>query len=115
MNASRLLTLADLVRIGVCQPVQDRFAKLFGTYVEVTEELAERYADEFDFNSAARKLLGDAARAKYRRIVAPARAEYRRICDATYHKYKRTIAPVRAKYRRTIARKFARLYIGEIT
>lgn len=113
MNTSRPLTLADLVRIGACGSARECFAKLFGESVEGTEELAEKYAHEFDFDFAARGLLGSTARAEYERIHDVARAEYERNLNVAYEEFGRIRAAARAECERTCARTFARLYIQE--
>jgi hypothetical protein len=45
---SRILTLADLARVGACSQARERFAELFGGSVAVTVPLAEQHAGDFD-------------------------------------------------------------------
>ncbi|MBP8231753.1 MAG: hypothetical protein KAY22_05565 [Rhizorhabdus sp.] len=97
---SRILTLADLVRVGACSQARERFAELFGESVNVTAELAERYASDFDFGFAARAFLSAPALAEYERIRAAALAEYKRVTAPAFAEYERIRVAALAEYRR---------------
>ena len=73
-EAGRLLTVADLKKVGDCEEQTERFRELFGAEVLVTVELAAKHASDFDWNWAAMKLLSAPARAAYEAAMAPAEA-----------------------------------------
>lgn len=56
---SNIITLDMLGTYGACLQQQDEFEFLFGKSVEVTVELAARYAETFDWDWAAGALLSD--------------------------------------------------------
>jgi hypothetical protein len=103
---------------GACKPQRVKFKKLFGKKVIVTEELAIKHAQDFDWGWAANSLLSATAWVKYKRVRAPAREEYDK-ANATawakyskakataWAKYDRSRAPVWAKYSRAIATAWA--------
>jgi hypothetical protein len=71
----RTLKLSQLIAANACQWQVDKFRARFGEFVEVTRELCESVANEFDFDWAAANLLSAPARAKYKRVAAPAWAD----------------------------------------
>jgi hypothetical protein len=54
---SRVLTLQQLVDLDACVDQVDLFRRTFGDSVDVTPDLCERHAAEFDWEWAAQKLL----------------------------------------------------------
>ncbi len=97
------LTLQRLVELDACEEQREIFAEMFGTEVEVTEELCAKVANTFDWNWAVKNLLDAAAHAEYERTVNSAYAEYTRAIKSAYVEYTRTIAPASAEYERVRA------------
>ncbi len=56
----KTITLAQLKAVGSCDQI-DEFERLFGTEVEVTEDLCVEHADIFDWDLAAENFLSKAA------------------------------------------------------
>ena len=117
------LKLQTLIDRGACQPKADLFRARFGESVDITPELCESVASDFDFEWAAENLLtapalaeykrvSDAAVAEYKRVTAPARAEYERVRAPACAEYERVTDAAYAECDRAIAREFARQYIA---
>ena len=68
------LTVKHLVELKACSLQVDLFQRLFGSSVEVTEELCLKHYSEFDWDWAAKHFLTDPALAAYERTTAPALA-----------------------------------------
>jgi hypothetical protein len=88
---------------GACESQRDKFKKLFGKSVMVTEELAIKHAQDFDWSWAAKYLLSEPARAEYERVRAPALAVYNNVLTAAWAEYSRATEPAWAEYSRAIA------------
>ena len=97
---SRTLTLATLVRKGACREQREKFAKLFGKSVEITEALCAEHANEFNWDWAARNLLSASAsaRAAYDAAVAPALAAYDAAMAPAWAAYDAARASAQAAY-----------------
>jgi hypothetical protein len=119
----RTLHIDQLRAIGACTEQVERFAKLFGDSVQVTEALAVEHYDKFDWNFAA-KLLSDAGRAEYDRVRAGASAEYDRVTASALAEYDRVRAGASAEYQhvraqawveyeRVKAQAWAGIYVSE--
>jgi hypothetical protein len=109
----RTLKLSQLIAAKACQSQVDKFRARFGESVEVTRELCESVASEFDFDWAAANLLSAPARAEYERVTAPAQADYERVTAPAWAEYARVRAPARAEYERVRAAAFADAYIND--
>jgi hypothetical protein len=108
----RTLKLSQLIAAKACQSQIDKFRARFGESVEVTRELCESVASEFDFDWAAANLLSALARAEYDRVRAAAWAEYARVVALAWDEYVRVRAPAWAEYDRVRAAAFADAYIN---
>ncbi len=95
----KTLKLQQLIDARACPAQVEEFRRRFGDRVEVTTELAESVAGDFDFRFAARHFLSPAAWAEFERARSAAVAEYWR-----------TTAPAMAEFKRRQAQAFARLY-----
>lgn len=67
-----LLTLQTLIDKRACPEQVELFRFMFGDSVDVTPELCERVAAQFNFEWAARSLLTGPALAEYERVSARA-------------------------------------------
>ncbi len=94
------LTLQQLVELNACEKQRILFAKHFGTEVEITEELCEKFAGDFSWGWAAGNLLKAPAGGEYDRAIAPARAEYNCAITHAWDEYHRAIAPAGGEYKR---------------
>ncbi len=103
------LTLQKLVELRACEKQRIIFAEHFGTEVEVTEGLCEKFAGDFNWGWAAQNLLIALARGEYnrtrasaqaerKRTSAPALAEYNRAITHAWSEYLRAMVPARAEY-----------------
>ena len=108
------ITDAQLRAAGACCDQLPLFRRKFGNSVEVTVQLAESVASEFDWDWAARNLLKAPAWAEYDRVTAPARAEYDRVTAAARAECDRVRAAARAEYDRVRAAAFATAYISQV-
>lgn len=99
---SKIITYAQLKKLGACQDQLEIFKSKFGDSVKLTLKLVKANSSTFDFEWAAKSLLTSSAYAEYERTIAPAYAEYGRIRVSAYAEYGRTIAPALAEYGRTI-------------
>ena len=97
------LKLQTLIDLRACDEQVELFRAKFGESVDITPELCESVASEFDFDWAARNLLPPAALAEFKRVTDAAYAEYRRVRDTAYAEYKRVTAPAYAEYERVRA------------
>ena len=107
------LKLQTLIDLRACQSQVDLFRTKFGESVDITPELCESVASDFDFEWAALELLKATALAEYRRERDAADAEYQRVMEAAYADYERVSDAAIAEYQRVIAREFARQYIAQ--
>ena len=64
------LSVERLRQLGACTEQVDVFMELFGSEIDVTEELAVEHLDTFDWNWAAEHLLTAQAWAEYERVRA---------------------------------------------
>ncbi len=80
---------AELLRkYDPCKEELKFFVEEFGEGpAPLDDETAERYADYFDFNWAAKKLFPAPVYAEYRKITNVAYAEYEKISDVAYAEY----------------------------
>ena len=74
------LKLETLARLDACRDYRSKFEQLFGEGVEVTVELCEKHAGDFDWEWAVGKLLTGEQRAEFWETVRPALEK----CKATY-------------------------------
>jgi hypothetical protein len=120
---SRKLHINQLTAINACTEQVERFRKLFGDSVNVTEALCKKHFDKFDWGFAS-KLLSPEGRAEYNRVRGLARAEYNRVHGLALAEYDRVTGPAwaeydrvrdlaRAEYDRVCGLAWARLYIAE--
>ena len=81
-----ILTIAKLRKLGACTEARDNLQRIFGPGpITVTEALCVTHAtDGVNWDWAACYLLPPAAQAEYKRVNAPARAEYNLACAATF-------------------------------
>ena len=101
------ITYAQLRASGACRDQLALFKRKFGDSVEVTVQLAESVANEFDWDWAASKLLKAAAWDEYYRVRAAARDEYYHVTAAARAECKRVTAAAWAEYYRVTAPAFA--------
>ena len=97
------ITYAQLRASGACRDQLALFKRKFGDSVEVTVQLAESVANEFDWDWVASKLLKAPAWDEYKRVKAAARAECERVTAAAW-----------AEYYRVGAAAFATAYISQV-
>ncbi len=102
MKNSRVLALQQLKDANACHEQVALFQQTFGESVEVTVELAEQYAQQFDFDFAAQHFLS-----------APAQAEYDKVRAAAWAEYHKVTAPALAEYHKVTAAAFANAYIND--
>ena len=107
MKNSRTLTLQQLKDANACYAQVVLFWQTFGVSVEVTGELAEQYAQQFDFGFAAQCFLSAATFAEYNKVSAPALAEYNKVRAAALAEYKKVRAAALAEYKKVSAAAFA--------
>ena len=107
------LTSRKLELLRACSSQVALFKELGGDTKEITTALCIKYADQFDWNWAARHLLSPPAWAEYERVRAPAWAEYKRVEAPVWAEYKRVEAPALAEYKRVNAKTFWTLYQKE--
>jgi hypothetical protein len=87
------ITYDQLKALGACREQLMKFRRVFGDSVDVTEELAAKYAQEFDFDWASSNLLRAAAKEEYSNAAKPALEEYRRAIVPAEEEYDRAVAP----------------------
>ena len=92
------ITIKQLRRLGACEKQVEKFERLFGPSVIVTEALCVKHAQDFSWNWAAGKLLSAPAREAYDEAAASARKAYD---EAT--------VPARKAYNEALASAFGRL------
>jgi hypothetical protein len=97
------LTLAQLKEAGACSSARKRLKRVFGDAVDVTPELCQTHADEWNWGWAASNLLTVPALSDYKRAIVPALAEYKRVTAPAWDEYKRAIVPALAEYKRVTA------------
>ena len=97
------ITYAQLRASGACRDQLALFKRKFGDSVEVTVQLAESVANEFDWDWVASKLLKAPAWDEYYRVTAAAWDEYERVTAAAWAEYYRVTAPAFAEYDRVRA------------
>lgn len=130
-----ILTVKTLLNHGACTAQVLRFQRLFGTSVEVTEDLCAAHAMDFSWDWAANHLLSDEGRTAYVRAreqadeafdvrearawdvfnkikgqvedTDPAAAE---VLAFAYDTYCKLMKPTRALYTKAQARAFGRFY-----
>lgn len=77
---SRVITLATLKQAGACATQRELFNELFPNGSPSTKRAAlaaaRRYADQFDWDWAARTLLSTSAQQTYESAHTPARQAY---------------------------------------
>lgn len=121
---SRILTLARLKKAGACSEQIDRFRRLFGEQVEVTEALCAELAHAFDWGWAAEHLLSplaeevydaalDQAWEAYLAALAQARAAYTPATAQACETYGAARAQARDAYDAACARAWASAYIAD--
>ena len=81
------ITIRQLIRAGACAEQRAKFRALFGTSVEVTEELAIQHAKTFDWDWAAVCLLPEDAREAYRQAKAIALEAHGRATASAWEAY----------------------------
>lgn len=124
MSASRTLTLATLLERGACHKGVERFKRLFGDSVEVTEELCRKHAQTVDWDWAAECFLSSKALAAYQAMMTPALAAHHAAAvrawaahqaagKAALAAYKAAVVPAQAAYQVATATAWARAYIGD--
>ena len=97
------ITYAQLRASGACRDQLALFKRKFGDSVEVTVQLAESVANEFDWDWVASKLLKAPAWDEYYRVTAAAWDEYERVTAAAWAEYYRVTAPAWDEYKRVKA------------
>lgn len=107
------LKLQTLIDLGACQPQVDLVRARFGESVDITPELCESVASDFDFEWAAENLLTATAYVKCERVRDASYAEYEHVWDADFTEYLRVKIAAHVEYLRVIAREFARQYIAQ--
>jgi hypothetical protein len=107
------ITLAQLKKHDACTRQLLLFKQMFGDSVQVTEALAIEVAQQFDFDWAANKLLGESALAEYAKVQDLAWAEYHKMRDLAWAEYGKVCDLAVAEYHKVCASAFARLYIAQ--
>ena len=108
---SAIFTATMLEEAKACQPQIDLFRALFGESVVVTVARARKVSGQFDWGYAER-FLDAVGWAEYKRVQAPASAEYDRALATAWAEYKRVRALASAEYRRVRASAWASAYIA---
>ena len=120
----RILTADKLREVKVCKKQIDLFVELFGEQVEVTPELCEKHALDFDFYFAANYLCNKEEFYSFLYIYSIAFEKYDNITDDAWKKYYTKKQYTRDEYfdikkrakverMKTIARTFAVIYNSE--
>jgi len=119
------ITAKLLERMDACKDQVAVFRELFSEgAAPMSVDVALQYADRFDWDWAAKRLLKGSERAEYNRVRALALAEYNSVKASARDEYGRVTAPARAEYDRVRASAraeydrvkastFARLYIEQ--
>ena len=97
-----IITKQDLINANACTEQVELFEEIFGDSVIVTVSRVKKVANLFDWDWAM-CLLDAQGLAEYKRVRAPALAEYRRVIDAARAELDRVEAAAWAEYRRVIA------------
>lgn len=93
------LTIAQLRKAGACAEELKRLKAIFGSSVEITEELCMTHASDCNWDWA-RRLLSEAGSAEYNRVRASAQAEYNRVSASAWVEYDRVKTSALAEYDR---------------
>ena len=99
----KTITLQQLIDKDACKDQVELFKKTFGDSVEVTRELAIKYAQYFDFIWAADNLLDAPAWKIYKETIAPALKLYKETTAPAWKLYKETSDTASKLYEETIA------------
>jgi hypothetical protein len=127
---SRVLKLQQLVDLDACVDQVDLFRRTFGDSVDVTPDLCERYAAEFDWGWAAKHFLTERAYEAYDAAERPLMEAYeaarrplmeayeaarRPLMEAyeAYEAYEAARRPLQEAYEAARARTFGELYVSE--
>ena len=86
-----IVTYRQLIEAGACRHQRKLFKDKFGARVEITPELCQAFAQDFDWDWAAEHLLSASARADYKRATAPAWADYKRAMATALADYERAV------------------------
>ena len=119
----KTITLQQLIDKDACIAQVKLFKNTFGDSVEVTRELAIKYAKDFAFDWAADNLLDAPAWKIYKETtapawklyedtIAPALKLYEETCATAMEIYEETCAPARKLYEETRATAFVEAYLG---
>ena len=99
----KTITLQQLIDKDACDYQVELFKKTFGDSVEVTRELAIKYAKDFAFDWAADNLLDAPTRKIYKKTRDTAMVIYNASEATALTIYKETCAPARKLYDETCA------------
>ena len=84
---NKIIKLSTLIEKQACQEQVDLFRQLFGEQVELTAELAVKYANRFNVSWCVDKLLTASAQKAYAEAVAPALKAYKEATAPTLKVY----------------------------
>lgn len=75
-----------LIKLGACMDQLEKFKKLFGKKIKLTEKIVLQHYKEFNMEWAVFKLLSTSAWEEYDKIRASAWEEYEKIKVLTFYK-----------------------------
>ena len=111
---TRKITLSQLRKAHACMPQVSLFKETFGEEVEVSAELALKYASKFDFSWAAGHLLSRKGREAYDAAKAPIREAYDAATAPIREAYNAARASAREAYNAALALAFFRAYESDV-
>jgi hypothetical protein len=82
------ITLRQLKLLGACTSQINLFKEIFGTEIEITEDIVNKHGAKFDTDWLAKNVLPSEKYADYRAKRAPLYADYKAKCDLLYADYK---------------------------
>jgi hypothetical protein len=113
MPANPTITLKQLDEKNACLRQRDMFEKLFGESVELSEEVVEKHAHNFDINWCAQNLLSSELYVEFIEQRGPAFVEFDRLLDEESELGKKYTSLLR-DFKKKLALIFYRLYKEQI-
>ena len=98
MKVNKIIKLSTLIEKRACRKQVDLFRQLFGEQVELTAELAVKYANRFNASWCADNLLTPAAWKAYKEATAPTLKAYKEATATTLKVYNEAKAIVLKAY-----------------
>ena len=97
------ITIKQLRRLGACEDQVEKFERLFGPSVIVTEDLCVKHAKDFSWSWAAEKLLSAPAWEAYNEVLASAWKAYDEAVASAQEAYDEATAPAWKAYYKAAA------------